>query len=151
MSRSEKAILTVLCMVYDKDKILLQDRMKGDWKGWTFPGGHVEKKESFVKAAIREVKEETGLDINKLEICGIKQFQTLEQERFIIVLFKTEHYSGKLTSSEEGEMKWFKRDELSQIHLADDFMELLQIFDSDELNEFYYVKDAIKTGGVQVY
>lgn len=143
MSRSEKVILTVLCMVYDGDKILLQDRIKGGWQGLTFPGGHVEKKESFVKAIIREVYEETGLTITQPRICGIKQFQTKEEERFVVVLFKTNHFSGVLTSSEEGEMQWAKRDDLSQLNLAEDFMELLQIFDSEDLNEFYYKDEAM--------
>lgn len=143
MSRSEKVILTVLCMVYDEDKILLQDRIKGDWQGLTFPGGHVEKKESFVKAIIREVYEETGLTITQPRICGIKQFQTKEEERFVVVLFKTNHFSGVLTSSEEGEMQWAKRDDLSHLNLAEDFMELLQIFDSEDLNEFYYKDESM--------
>lgn len=43
MSKRENAIVTVLCMVYDENKILLQDRVKKDWRGLTFPGGHVEK------------------------------------------------------------------------------------------------------------
>lgn len=143
MSRSEKVILTVLCMVYDDDKILLQDRVKGDWQGLTFPGGHVEKKESFVKAVIREVYEETGLTISHPRICGIKQFQTKDEERFVVVLFKTNHFSGVLTSSEEGEMQWEKRENLSKLNLAEDFMELLQIFDSEDLNEFYYKEETM--------
>lgn len=60
MSRTERAELTVLCMIYDGARILLQDRVKDDWKGYTFPGGHVEPGESFVDCAIREIKEETG-------------------------------------------------------------------------------------------
>ena len=76
MSRSESVVVTALCMVYDNDKILLQDRIKEDWKGVTFPGGHIEKKESFVKGIEREVFEETGLKIKNIRICGVKQFQT---------------------------------------------------------------------------
>lgn len=74
MRKSEQAIVTVLCMIYDDDKLLLQNRVKEDWQGYTFPGGHVEKNESFVQAAIREMKEETGLTISHPKICGVKQF-----------------------------------------------------------------------------
>ncbi len=56
MSRSESVVVTALCMVYDNDKILLQDRIKEDWKGVTFPGGHIEKKESFVKGLCCSLK-----------------------------------------------------------------------------------------------
>lgn len=72
MSRTERAELTVLCMIYDGARILLQDRVKDNWKGYTFPGGHVEPGESFVDCAIREIKEETGLDIEHPVLCGVK-------------------------------------------------------------------------------
>lgn len=138
MERTEQGVFTVLCMIYEEDKILLQDRKKPDWPGFVFPGGHVEKEESFVKAVIREMKEETGLTIVAPKICGIKQFQTQNSERYLVVLFKTNQFTGTLTSSEEGEMIWVKREELDQYPLVDDFKELLRVFDEDELNEFQY-------------
>ena len=63
MAKTENVELTVLCLIRDGDKILLQNRVKKDWKGYTLPGGHVESGESFVDAVKREMKEETGLDI----------------------------------------------------------------------------------------
>ncbi len=74
MDRSEKVVLTNMCMVYDGSKILVENRVKKDWPGVTFPGGHVEHGESIVDSTVREVKEETGLDIKDLKICGVKQF-----------------------------------------------------------------------------
>ena len=137
MSRCENVELTVLCMVYDEHKILLQNRVKDDWKGYTFPGGHVEKGESFVEAAIREIKEETGLAIKDLQLCGIKQFP-IDNGRYIVLLYKTSQYEGHLISSKEGEMKWVDRRNLNNIELVDDFMELLQVMDQDNLSEFQY-------------
>lgn len=138
MSRCEKAIVTVLCMVYDGNKILLQNRVKEDWRGFTFPGGHVEKQESFVQAVIREIYEETGLTISEPKLCGVKQFQTDEDERYIVLLFKTDKFKGTLISSDEGEMKWIDRKSLNNYMLVDDFMDLLKVFDSDCYNEFMY-------------
>ena len=64
MDRSEKAIFTNMCMVYDDNgNVLVQNRKDKEWGGITFPGGHVEKKESFTDSVIREVYEETGLKI----------------------------------------------------------------------------------------
>lgn len=75
MARTEQVTLTNLCKVYDdKGNILLQDRKKEDWPVITFPGGHMEPKESCVEAVIREVFEETGLTIERPILCGIKQF-----------------------------------------------------------------------------
>lgn len=143
MRKWEKAIVTVLCMVYDKDKILLQDRVKEDWRGMTFPGGHVEKEESFVQAVKREIYEETGLTIKEPKLCGVKQFPTDERERYMVLLFKTDQYEGTLTSSKEGEMLWVSRDKLENYPLVNDFMELLKVFDSEEYSEFVYERDKI--------
>ncbi|MBQ7431883.1 MAG: DUF3427 domain-containing protein [Lachnospiraceae bacterium] len=54
MAKTENVELTVLCLIQDGDKILLQNRVKKDWKGYTLPGGHVEHGESFVDAVKRE-------------------------------------------------------------------------------------------------
>lgn len=137
MNRCEFVELTVLCMVYDDHKILLQNRVKNNWKGYTFPGGHVEKGESFVEATIREIKEETGLTVKNLQLCGIKQFP-IDHGRYIVLLYKTNQYEGHLISSQEGEMKWIDRKNLENIELVEDFMELLQVFDQDDLSEFQY-------------
>ena len=56
--------MTNMVMIQDRQtsKVLVQDRIKS-WKGLSFPDGHVEDNESIVDSAIREVKEETGLDV----------------------------------------------------------------------------------------
>ena len=141
MSKCEKAIVTVLCMVYNGNKILLQDRVKKDWRGLTFPGGHVEKEESFVQAVIREIYEETGLTIREPKLCGVKQFQTDEDERYIVLLFKTDKFEGTLISSDEGEIRWIDRNSLNDCMLVNDFMDLLKVFDSDCYSEFMYERN----------
>lgn len=82
--------------------------------------------------------EETGLKIASPRLCGIKQWQRDTGERYIVLLYKTDRFSGTLTSSAEGEMRWVKRSELARYSLADDFMAHLQVFDSEELSEFFY-------------
>ena len=138
MSRSESVVVTALCMVYDNDKILLQDRIKEDWKGVKFPGGHIEKKESFVKGIEREVFEETGLKIKNIRICGVKQFQTEDDERYIVLLFKTNEFEGELCSSEEGEVFLAERKNLSSYETVDDFYELIKVFDDENINELMF-------------
>ena len=71
MDRRKLVTLTNLCMITKGDEILVIDRQKKDWPGITFPGGHVEDDESIVDSVIREVKEETGLDIQQPKLCGI--------------------------------------------------------------------------------
>lgn len=138
MSRTESVILTNMCMVYDGNKILVQDRRDPGWGGITFPGGHVEKGESFTEAVIREVWEETGLKIEKPRMCGIKSWYTKEDDRYIVLFYKTDKFSGEVKSSEEGEVYWVDLKELPKINLAKDFGDMLKVFLDDELSEFYY-------------
>lgn len=74
MQRSEPIELTVLCLIRRGDEVLLQNRVKADWRGYALPGGHVEPGESVVEAVIREMREETGLTVRHPRLCGVKQF-----------------------------------------------------------------------------
>ena len=142
MARSESAIFTNLCMIYDHaGNILVQDRKDPDWPGLCFPGGHVEPGESFVESVIREVYEETGLTIRQPQLCGTKQFQTKNGERYVVFFYKTDRFSGTLQSSEEGDVFWIPRNTISQYTLCDDFESMIQVFESDNLSEFYYYKE----------
>ena len=139
MSRSEQAIFTNLCMVYDgAGNILVQDRADPDWPGLCFPGGHVEPGESFVESVIREVWEETGLTIENPKLCGAKQFQTDNGERYVVFFYKTNRYSGQLKSSDEGEVFWIPRTDLLNYTLCDDFPDMVRVFEEDDLSEFFY-------------
>ncbi len=141
MAEMENAIFTNMCMVYDgAGNILVQNRRNPNWPGITFPGGHVEHGESFSGSVIREVKEETGLDIQRPVLCGVKQFQTKEDARYVVLFYKTDRFSGMLRSSEEGDVFWIKRNELETYSLADDFEKMLEVFESSEISEFYYSK-----------
>lgn len=142
MSKREIVELTNMCMVYDdKGNILVQDRVDSRWSGITFPGGHIEKNESFIEAVIREVKEETGLDIEGPEICGTQQFFTDDGIRYIVLFYKTNKFSGELKSSDEGRVFWINKNELSSYKLANGFDDMFRIFDSDVLQEFQWVKE----------
>ena len=142
MAKSEQAIFTNMCMVYDDaGNILVQDRKKPDWPGLCFPGGHVEPGESFVESVIREVWEETGLTIENPILCGTKQFQTEKNERYVVFFYKTNRFSGKLRSSDEGEVFGIPRNTLTNHRLSIDFEDMVHIMESDSLSEFYYYKE----------
>ena len=142
MSRSEQAIFTNICMVYDDcGNILVQNRRAQDWPGICFPGGHVEPGESFVESVIREVWEETGLTIEKPILCGTKQFQTEKGERYVVFFYKTDRFSGELRSSDEGEVFWIPRKELNRYTLCTDFEDMVKVFEDEGLSEFYYYQE----------
>ena len=141
MSRTENVELTVLCLITDGDRMLLQNRTKNDWQGYTLPGGHVEQGESFVDAVIREMKEETGLDIKNPRLVGVKQFP-IKNGRYVVLLFKVTEYSGTVVSSDEGQMEWVESNRLSEINTVDDFEDLMRVINDPTLTEFQYLVDG---------
>ncbi len=145
MSKHELELieLTNMCMIVDEktNKVLVQIRDKNDWDGISFPGGHVEVGEAFVPAVIREVKEETGLDICNVVPCGFKDWYDFKKnKRYVVIFFKTNNFSGELVSrSHEGVNTWMSIDEIMNSKTADDFKEMLDIFLGKSGNsEFFY-------------
>ena len=127
MEKISKVILSNMCMVYEGDNILVMDRVKSDWAGITFPGGHVEDNETLIEAVIREMKEETGLTIKNPILCGIKEWDWGNNVRYIGLLYKTNEFEGELHGSEEGEVFRIKKEDLHKYKLSTDFDELYEI------------------------
>ena len=143
MKRTQQCILTNICLIYKDDEILVVDRKKEDWPGLTFPGGHVEKDEDFQASVIREVKEETGLTIKKPILSGIEEFKTKEEDRYLMLYYKTDKFSGKIRSSKEGEVFWIRKEDMDKYKLSLDLKRIYKIMMSDELSELiYYEKDG---------
>ncbi|MCR5060366.1 MAG: 8-oxo-dGTP diphosphatase [Saccharofermentans sp.] len=146
MSRTENVELTVLCLIEDDSRILLQNRVKDSWRGYTLPGGHVEEGESFVDAVIREVREETGLEIIRPQMVGIKDFPIdngKDEGRYIVVLFKANEFTGDIRSSEEGEISWVDRSKLNNLDVVEDFHQTLRVMDDPKLSELTYLKSGL--------
>lgn len=141
MAKRENAIFVNMCMVTDGSKVLVIDRKKKDWPGITFPGGHIEKNESFVESVIREVREETGLTIEDPVLCGTKQFQEDDDSRYVVFFYKATRFSGELASSSEGEVFWVDRKDLPSYPLSLDMEDMVQVMESENLSEFYYYKE----------
>jgi len=97
----------------ETNDVLIQNR-KLKYPGYSFPGGHVERGESIYDCAVREVKEETGLDIKNLKHCGIVHWENQENdERYLCFMYKTTQFAGELlTETDEGKQFWLGIDEL---------------------------------------
>jgi len=98
--------VTTQVYIFDGHNILIQNRKGHTWTGLAVPGGHVKHNEPTIQSAIREVKEETGLDVKDLVLFGTHQYTCPEDGESIAMLYYTTKFSGELKSSEEGEVSW---------------------------------------------
>lgn len=72
---------------------------------WIGVGGHVEPNETIDECAIREVKEETGLDVHSLSCSGEVLFVD-ENLKMMMYIYEITDFSGDLIECNEGELKW---------------------------------------------
>lgn len=135
MSRTENVTLTNMCMVKNKDQVLVLDRNDPVWPGLTFPGGHVEAHESFHDSVVREVKEETGLTISHPQLVGVKQFYDHNDERYLVFFYIAEQFSGTVKESDEGKLIWMSAKELKKQKLAYNFDHDLPVFFEQTISE----------------
>lgn len=109
------------CLIFDRDgKVLLQKR--ADCNMWGFPGGMVELGESVEEAAVREIKEETGLDVEVTSLYGIysKYFDSCangDKFQSVCVMFKAKIIGGALNSNniETLDLKYFSLDNMPKL------------------------------------
>lgn len=96
----------------DNNRVLLQKRT--DKNCWSFPGGVMDLDESISKTAVREVKEETGLDVTVQDMIGIysrysDEYQNGDKSQPVLAFFKCSIVGGKLhcDGEETLELKYF--------------------------------------------
>ena len=133
-----------MVLIETDDSVLVENRVKQDWPGITFPGGHVEPNESFVESAIREVKEETGLTVSNLTLSGVCQYPDQQDEqafRRVIFFYRTRDFKGKLRGSREGNVFWMKKNDFRQHQLAGSLNDFLKIYRDNTHSELIYRQD----------
>lgn len=122
-----KIILTNMCMIYSNNQILVQNRIKNDWPGINFPGGHVENNEDIDCSVIREIKEETGLTLKEVECVGAINWLDEENDiRHLCILYRSNKFEGQLISSNEGEMFWISLKDVDKYPQSIDFDKVLK-------------------------
>ena len=99
--------VSVAGLVYnDKNEILL---LESPIRGWEYPGGMVEPGETLQDALIREIKEETGVDV---EITGFIGVCKNVQKDIVNIDFSCKYLRGELATSDESlNVKWVRKDE----------------------------------------
>ena len=88
-------------------------------------GGHIERDEDVYSAAQREVREETGLDVEDLRLVGLINIDGDQPTGIMLFVFTAQSRSGDPIPSEEGTLEWIARDQLAQIDLVEDLPTIL--------------------------
>lgn len=128
MSSPNHSLSAGAVVLNEEGKILL---IKGPQRGWEFPGGIIELGETIQEGIIREVKEETGIDIEITKFCGI--YQNLN-ENVCANCWLGKATGGELqTSSESLDVGFFTLEEVMKKVTWSNFLErILKILDEEE-------------------
>lgn len=108
----KRVLPVVIAAIMNEGKILLLKRKRRPYKGyWALPGGKLKLDESISECALREVKEETGLDCNFSHLASVIHERVQENEiykhAFVLFLTVVKPTSTKLKESDEGKLDWF--------------------------------------------
>ncbi|WP_223594684.1 NUDIX hydrolase [Neobacillus bataviensis] len=126
-------VLVVSVSIFkDEEVLIIKENKPSALNKWNFPSGRIESGEDVLYTAKREVKEETGLDVELTSSTGIYNFISSAGNQVILFHFTGEVTGGSLTIEEDEiiDCKWVK-----VIDLAD--------FDNKELRDASVIKQIV--------
>jgi 8-oxo-dGTP diphosphatase len=123
-----KIIPRTLTFLVSGDEVLLT-RVAAGRGGWAGRlnglGGHVERGESPLDSALREVNEETGLSLEELHLCGVIVVDVGTDPGIGLYVFVGQAPAREVRGSPEGEPVWVQINRLSEIELVEDLPSLI--------------------------
>ena len=112
---------TTLCYIEKENKYLMLHRTSkkkdGNKDKWIGVGGHFEKGESPEDCLLREVKEETGLELTSYQFRGIVTFRSDEWPDEYMCLYTADRYTGNIGNCDEGELVWVEKEKIMDLNI----------------------------------
>ncbi len=135
-----------LCFLRDEEKILLGMKKRGFGEGkWNGFGGKPEEGETLEEAAVRELKEEAGIDtsIESLEKFGKLDFKFPHEDGWdmIVHIFLVNEWNGEARETEEMKPEWYHIDEIPYDKMWSDDIHWLPLFLENKKFEGKFVFD----------
>lgn len=91
------------------------------WAGlYNAIGGHIERGEDAVSSALREIREETGLEVNNLRLMGTVLVDVEKELGVCLFVFRGEAKPGDLVPSQEGQLAWIAVERVSELPVVPD-------------------------------
>ncbi len=113
--------LTTICYIEKDDKYLMLHRTKKEndqsHDKWLGVGGKFEENESPDECVVREVKEETGLNLLSYRLRGVMTFVSDMWETEYMFIYTADKFEGKLTECDEGELLWIEKSKILDLKL----------------------------------
>ena len=136
-----KIPIGIFVMLRKGDTVLLQLRQNCSFNGcWGFVGGHLDGKEQIVSAAVREVKEEIGIDIRPVDLILKTICHSNKGQEYLQFYFECYKWSGKIENKEPDKIKRMDFFDLNM--LPDKLMShIFEVLKAYERNENYIVVD----------
>ena len=114
--------IATLCYIRNKGKTLMllrnkkeNDMHEGKWNGL---GGKIDPGESPEECVIREVREESGLDIANPKLKGVITFPAFDEiDDWYVFVFNANEFKGELIDSAEGYLQWIREKDLTKLNL----------------------------------
>ena len=112
---------TTLCYIEKENKYLMlhptSKKKDGNKDKWIGVGGHFEKGESPEECLLREVKEETGLELTSYQFRGIVTFISDEWPDEYMCLYTADKYTGDIGNCDEGELVWVEKEKIMDLNI----------------------------------
>jgi 8-oxo-dGTP diphosphatase len=134
MAQNGIVLVVSVSIFKDEEVLMIKENKPSAMNKWNFPSGRIESGEDILYAARREVKEETGFDVELTSTTGVYNFVSSAGNQVILFHFTGEVTGGSLNIEEDEiiDNKWMKVS-----HLVN--------FDNEELRDPSVIKQIVNS------